>query len=888
MQCLQRWFVGMARAPFVARRPSGTGDGGAIGGEGVASLALPARLVEEALAQDDQHLRVDECAPGGSADYAEAARSFEVSRIGASLAPQLDSGARFARQGVLPEVQRLWRSFDARLLLWPYLEGPGAEVVEYRGVTQDIVGVMVARPKDFVVGVDYFLVIATLVEVSLHSLCFAPGGRLLPPARTQHSVATDDVVVSAMASDAKTGRIFLGGVDGCIHELQYFDDEGGLLGRPRKCRKTTINWNLQSRLPTLLRKASEALFGCAEGVAQLLVDSDRGFLFSLSSASSITVFHLPSSHASVGQAEELGLTQMCCISQAALASDVARAHGQLFPNLASVPCRASAGAFPGGNALSAAAVARPLNVVKLLAFERAYGGSIVACAVTGDGTRIFLRGVARPSDPFAGPGGSGSQPLITGLAVHHVRFPEPSGPPLRVRDAVRLAGATLLMGALGGEDVIVAISTDLRAVAQRQSRGRSPWLSPPSGFAEQAEVLRLGEAPGEGERVCEVIALSPITGLLPQPIEGLYGGPARGTVLPVLGLSELAQQQLLPPPRCALISSLGVHVLARLQPLDLFRSHVLQGDMAALQEFALQYTPEQTSALCFQVLTAVAPRLRQSDGQGRAGTGLRAHFWGVPRSDGRSGAGTAERDATGDLVLLRTEHLLLAQPLPTQLGLVQTWPCIEAPSPWAPSSFGHSIQARGARIDGRLRGLCLYLSRILRPMWLAPVVSVSWPSRAEAPKKKRRSSEWWPPPEATQRAVSGSKWSCAWSRAQRSYVQGQLQRLSAVLERCRGQLAPEEGVAARPASGDAAFGAELVGGIALLIGTAVEGLNLLELVAASTDAFGAGLCPAEILVPFAELTFRDLVCRSEAPPRRERERERESARLLFVCPRQCS
>ena len=46
----------------------------------------------------------------------------------------LPSSPTFTQQGLLPEIQRLWRSFDSKIMLWRY-DDPGVqEVTEYTGV----------------------------------------------------------------------------------------------------------------------------------------------------------------------------------------------------------------------------------------------------------------------------------------------------------------------------------------------------------------------------------------------------------------------------------------------------------------------------------------------------------------------------------------------------------------------------------------------------------------------------------------------------------------------------------------------------------------------------------------------------------------------------------
>uniref|UniRef100_A0A7S4PT23 Nucleoporin Nup133/Nup155-like N-terminal domain-containing protein n=1 Tax=Alexandrium monilatum TaxID=311494 RepID=A0A7S4PT23_9DINO len=887
-------------------------------------LLLPGRLVEEALAQDDQQLCLDEvCAPNaGSADYELQTPQFKVEHAAPSLPSALldQADAAFTRQGVLPEIRHMWRSFDSRLVLWRYADPRAPEVTEYCGVTQQIVAVATVRPKDFVSGVDCFLAISTPVEVSLHAVRFAPGSdRLLPLARTPFEVATDDTVVGAIACDNKTGRIFLGGSDGCVHEFQYFDDEARWFGRSKRSRKSVVSWTFQSRLPALLRRVSEALFGPADGIHQLAIDGDRGLLFSLSSQSFIAVFQIPGSgsqaQAGGGTSGKDGpLVHLCSISPHSLASSVSRIRGQLFPGL--LPASSvRASVLEAG--MHAVGHCHHPRLVKLLPLGRPQGGNIVVCVVAEDGTRIFLRGVFRssgsmmgaplgmPSPPPDGGNAASSRgpPVMTSLVVHHARFLDVNCTGLCVRDAIDGDGITLLLarlkpegsikrftarpwdradgGVSAGEasegDVVVAVSADLRAVAQRQSRGRSPWLSAPMGLAEHAGVVPLDGANGP----CQVMALAAFSGRLPQPLQALYSaGPASGAVSPVLGLSELARQQLLPPPRFLLVSSLGVHTLTKIQPVDVLRQRLLAGDAPLLRDFSQQYTAEQTCALCFQLLTAAVWRPDDP-------AGARTLAASPPRPDGsavpvqargndqqRLAAGMLPhqwRDPDEERLLLHAERLLLMPQLAAEMGFVQAWPSAVGGSrgvagqPQA-AALGHALQLREAnRISGRLRGLCLYLSRILRPLWLAPVMTVTWPSRTSDSGRKRRRDEWWPPPPEPPPEVHGAQWRCTWSKAQRSFIHGQLSRLVTMLEQLKGKLGADgpTGKAAAPADGAPAEG-QLVADVTLLVATAMQALAFLELVAARTEVLSEAKCAPEALVRFAELTFRDLVCQPQA------------------------
>ncbi|CAE8600116.1 unnamed protein product, partial [Polarella glacialis] len=832
------------------------------------SLALPGRLLGEALTQDDQHLCLQEsCAAGtGSADY-------ELRELAGDGLPPAD-------------IQRMWRSFDSLLVLWKYGDPRAPEVTEYHGVTQQIVAVATAAPKSFVSGVSHFLVISTPVEVSLHALRFAPGSdHLLPPVRTQHAVATDDVVVGAIATDPNSGRIFLGGSDGCIHEFQYFDAETRWLGKPKRCRKSLVNWNLQSRLPSFLQRVSEAVFGPAEAITQLVIDSSRGLLFSLSSLSTVTVFQLPAGRTdSSGGMDEPPLVQICSITQSSIAAEVARIRSRLFPGLQP----ASRGMNPFGGVTATGLKAHP-QIVKLLAMGKAEGGSVVACAVAEDGTRVYLQGRFRAPTSFTGSGAaqfSGDQgsasaqgtgrgsPTMIALGVHHVRFLDAVAPQnLHVRDAILADGIMMLLCRIPstssqpptGDDAVLALSPDLRALAQRQGRGRSPWLTAAGAMTEHIDVIRLAGSEGEGGGG-RVIGLAPLASPSLRPIQLLYASsPGKDLVLPVLGLSELAKQQLLPPPRFMLVSTLGAHVLQKIRPLDILQERLLSGDLPLLKDFALQYTAEQTCALCFQLLMQAVPNKPSDFGlPGRAGGSSLSLQQGTSATSALLPA--PSQDPNEQMLMSRAEQLLLSPQLAMQLGFSQAWPSVEPRNgnvgpggqqgpggPWgnAGSALGQSMQ---------LQRLYLYLSRLMRPLWLAPIMLVTWPPAAAGSdnSKKRRRDEWWPPPPEPAPVARGANWRCSFSKTQRAHVRSELVTMAALIDRCLPRLTSEALGSAAQEEAAAATGS------LQLVTTSLEVLGFLDLLAGRVDVLSAAPCPAEILVRFSELTFRDLVCQPEA------------------------
>ncbi|CAE7196528.1 Nup154, partial [Symbiodinium natans] len=705
-------------------------------------LLLPGRLVGEALAQDDHFLSLEEsCASGvGSADYDGSCPQFTADITGKGLP---FGSEPFTRQGVLPDIQRFWRSFDSRIVLWKYADPGMQEMTEYTGVSQQVIAAAVARPKDFVSEADYFLILATPLEVSLHALRFAPGSdRLWPPMRTQYAVASDDILTTALAVDPASGRIFLGGNDGCIHELQYSEHESTWLRRPRKCRKVAVSWNLQSQLPAVLQRICVTIFGHSEAVVQLATETSRGLLIALSSLSNISIFHVPPSYRnSSGRLEEKPVVQLCSISQSTLAAEVGRIKARLFPGLLAANAR---GINPFGAVAAATGLASyPPRLVKVWPVEKTQGGSIVACAIAEDGTRIFLRGAFRGASgasaasgtsstmQTAGSAGSadansqgnpgqarGSQ--ITSISVHHVRFLDALAPrSLRVKDALWEDGVTLVHCQVSGcdsssgsfsagqspaltetpetVDVVIALSTDLRMVAQRQGRNHSPWLQHAS-LAEHVDTIHLHRS---GTAVAEILGLALLPRPVSKPVEQLFSR-ANGLVLPVVHLSELAKQQLVPAPSFMIISSIGVHILRKTHPISTLQRLLLDGNLMQLNEFVNQYTAEQVCAMCLQILTQATQaipelsRLKDAAKTARTDTKTSSSTLSASRNKLRSSMSKSEiltepssmltsstslRDPAEEVLLLRAEQFLLSPQLSTQLGFSQVMPSLERSHP---------------------------------------------------------------------------------------------------------------------------------------------------------------------------------------------------------------
>ena len=223
--------------------------------------------------------------------------------------------------GLFPQISRAWMTIDSSLFLWNYMDG--GDFVAFEELDQVIVSVALVKPipGTFIADVKYLLVIATPIEIVLLGVGFAPGrgGLTLYPVgffvffvfallsnqsafQTQLSTSSDNVnMISIVGTEA--GRIFLGGRDGHLRELEYQSEEGWFT---RRCRTKNLTQSFASLfVPTFINLNSEGtlcisrqeltLRGRVDAIVCVTVDEERNILYTLSEKNVIQVFYLGSS-----------------------------------------------------------------------------------------------------------------------------------------------------------------------------------------------------------------------------------------------------------------------------------------------------------------------------------------------------------------------------------------------------------------------------------------------------------------------------------------------------------------------------------------------------------------------------------------------------------------
>lgn len=163
----------------------------------------------------------------------------------------------------------------------------------YNDIPEVIISVSLSAPKASVFSdlVKYILVVATPVQVYLLAFVWEADLSLLKIESTSFSVPSDSVTMLKVAG-SQCGRIFMGGNDGNVYELEYQNAEvWSVFGSSRKCRKlnhTAWHWKLIHIVPSIFRELS----GWNDSIFDIVVDDQRGLLFSISSKGDLSAFFL--------------------------------------------------------------------------------------------------------------------------------------------------------------------------------------------------------------------------------------------------------------------------------------------------------------------------------------------------------------------------------------------------------------------------------------------------------------------------------------------------------------------------------------------------------------------------------------------------------------------
>ncbi|KAL4425159.1 hypothetical protein ABPG77_008264 [Micractinium sp. CCAP 211/92] len=480
--------------------------------------------------------------------------------------------------GVFPELKRAWASVDNSFFLWRFDKWQDVPI-EYSGEEQAIVAVGLARPKPgvFVEAIQHVLVLCTTSEIVLLGVCCSrgPGGAgdecdevTLQPLPL-YSVPADNVTMVCVSSTAD-GRIFLGGADGHLYELQY---SSGSSWRSKRCQKVCHTGGLRQLLPSFL---PSFLFGSPSALVDICIDDQRHILYTRSQASVLQVFDL-GSDGSAAPAKVAESSEFLHDSSRALGGRDVFGRG-------------------GGDRKGAA-------VVYMAPIPPSQSHRLHLLTVTADGRRVYWAAASsRYGNDPAGP-----RPDRLRAEVARQAMPSSS------------AGAAGRAGLGGGGhaparglEVVAAHYSNgvllLAEAAAGESRTRLFMLSrdltiPPVGTATGTHVA----VAGLREAVSQLEAATPgeacVIRSVPSSAPLLLGG------LETAVRDELTTQNLGAAPRFVMVTTAGVLELEKLRPVDVLAQLLEQRDAAKLEMFFKSYGAPEAAAMCILLATAGPPQV---------------------------------------------------------------------------------------------------------------------------------------------------------------------------------------------------------------------------------------------------------------------------------------
>ncbi|RWS23862.1 nuclear pore complex protein Nup155-like protein, partial [Leptotrombidium deliense] len=226
-------------------------------------------------------------------DYQSTIRSLSQLNVMSTipLPPAITEQFGYMQQncemGLLPEIGRAWLTVDSNIFLWSY--DNGSDVAYYDGLTETILAVGLIKPKPGILRehIKYLLCLTTPVEIVLLGVTFANSSEdindLLLVPEPIFSLATDNVIMGVIAG-TESGRLFLGGKDGCLYEVVYQAEDGWF---SRKCRKVNHSTGALSFLiPSFISFSEE------DPILQIEIDNSRSLLYTRSEKGTIDLYYL--------------------------------------------------------------------------------------------------------------------------------------------------------------------------------------------------------------------------------------------------------------------------------------------------------------------------------------------------------------------------------------------------------------------------------------------------------------------------------------------------------------------------------------------------------------------------------------------------------------------
>ncbi|CAN1151512.1 Nuclear pore complex protein NUP155 [Linum perenne] len=591
--------------------------------------------------------------------------------------------------GIFPEIRRAWASLDNSLFLWRFDKWDG-HCSEYNTEEQVIcaVGLAKTKPGVFVEAIQYLLVLATPAELILVGVCCSSGADGLDPYAEvslqplpDYSVPSDGVTMTCIVS-TDNGRIFFGGREGHIYELQYSTGSGW----HKRCRKVCLTAGVGSVisrwvLPNVFK------FGAVDPIVEMVFDNERHILYARTEDMKLQVFSVdPSIDGPVKKVAE----------ERNLFNHRDSHHGS----------RQSTGSrTPSRTGKSSIVCISPLSSLE--------SKSVHLVAILSDGRRMFLS----TSSSAGGNVGSLGGLNASSWKPHCLKVvaTRPS-PPLGVSGGLTF-GAVSLANRTSNEDLSLKVeaafySTGTLVLSDSSPATMSSLVVVSKDSSSHSSVSgNLGSTARSSRALKELVSSIPVEGrmlfvadVLPSPdtastMQSLYaeleifgfnnpGESCEKASAKLWARGDLSTQHILPRRRIVLFSTMGMMEVVFNRPVDILRK-LLESNLprAMLEDFFNRFGASEAAAMCLMLAAKIVhfENLITNVISERAAEAYEdPRLVGMPQLEG-SNALSNTRTATGGF------------------------------------SMGQVVQEAEPVFSGAHEGLCLCTSRLLFPLWELPV-----------------------------------------------------------------------------------------------------------------------------------------------------------------------
>ena len=601
--------------------------------------------------------------------------------------------------GMFSDLNRAWCTVDNAIYVWRPHPEADPDVVQYEGQEQAIsaVALAVVKPGVFWEAIQYVLVICTSVEVTLVGVVVqSRGGRAsmihdgandsisLQPLPL-YSVATDAVMMSSI-NTTSDGRIFMGGEDGNLYELLYSASDNW---RSKRCSLICHSSRVVDVfIPSFFR-------GSPCPIEQVVVDQERGVLFTRTRASGVQVYDL-------GPKCKDKPRKVAEITDIVDAAKKAGPHGlgrQLF-------ARDARGASLQGSGTKAT------DLVHIAVMERSVSENLQLVGIMGDGRRLFMSTTHSYSTGYAR--GSKAVPRPSEIYVKYVqkapdrppysnhRGPLGSGSPHR-QHTERLAVEYAFY-----KEGMYLLSCEAEDQGHTQLLLTSRDFTLAANLGGANDLVELATMEMVRGHVCAISEMEPPR-VLKQAMQvqgDLYGS-----------FSDMLHAPMLPPRRFGLVSTAGTLVVEKLRPVDLLQSLLEGGNREHIRNFFQSYGMMESACMCLALATSIA-RSNTPD----------ADFWS---NELQNAMGLESSDITAVMEVLAKPPIVVEEARKVFSDPDFTARPIQEDEVQDRDMNGQSSFDMGGprepkiRFSGRYEGFCLLAARLVRPVWSFGLFSVA-------------------------------------------------------------------------------------------------------------------------------------------------------------------